>query len=229
MDDPKDQETRDRIITLATGLFYSQGLEKTPIQKIIDGVGIAKGTFYHHFKSKEDLVAVVLDRLTTRVLDGTADIVNATGLTAHQKLLHLFQRSAAIKLDNLPEALLVLRQMLDSTNPDFMRRIEQAASGRVEPIFCRILTQGQQDGSFNIAYPEETTRMMLAMFMGFRQEVASLTLQAAAGNDLALEQVIRLFTAAEIGLERLLGLAPGSLPIYNVELFVTKIKEVRND
>ena len=46
---------RDEIIDIASRLFYEQGYHRTGIQQIIEEVGVAKGTFYTHFKSKETL------------------------------------------------------------------------------------------------------------------------------------------------------------------------------
>jgi AcrR family transcriptional regulator len=46
---------RDELIEVASGLFYKQGYNCTGVQQIISEAGIAKGTFYSHFKSKEEL------------------------------------------------------------------------------------------------------------------------------------------------------------------------------
>jgi len=46
---------RDEIVEIASLLFYRQGYGATGIKQIIEQAGIAKGTFYTHFKSKEDL------------------------------------------------------------------------------------------------------------------------------------------------------------------------------
>lgn len=46
---------RDEIIEVASKLFYDQGYHRTGIQQIIQEAGTAKGTFYSHFKSKEQL------------------------------------------------------------------------------------------------------------------------------------------------------------------------------
>ena len=46
---------KDKILSVATELFYRQGYNATGIQQIIDEAGVAKGTFYTHFKTKDDL------------------------------------------------------------------------------------------------------------------------------------------------------------------------------
>ena len=49
------QSKRDEILEIASRLFYEQGFGATGIKQIIEEAGIAKGTFYTHFKSKDEL------------------------------------------------------------------------------------------------------------------------------------------------------------------------------
>ena len=50
------ERRRNEILDAAQHLFYSKGYDEPSIQEIIDAVGIAKGTFYHHFESKQELL-----------------------------------------------------------------------------------------------------------------------------------------------------------------------------
>ncbi|ROQ17975.1 TetR family transcriptional regulator [Marinimicrobium koreense] len=57
--------TRQHIIEAADRLFYQQGFEHTSFADIAENVGISRGNFYHHFKSKDDILdAVIAQRLT---------------------------------------------------------------------------------------------------------------------------------------------------------------------
>jgi AcrR family transcriptional regulator len=53
----------DRIVSVATELFYQQGYRATGINEIIEKSGVAKATFYNHFATKEDLCKVYLNGL----------------------------------------------------------------------------------------------------------------------------------------------------------------------
>lgn len=46
---------RDELVGIASALFYEQGYGATGIKQIIETAGIAKGTFYSHFNSKEEV------------------------------------------------------------------------------------------------------------------------------------------------------------------------------
>lgn len=53
---------KDQIIEVASKLFFEQGYHVTGIKQIIEAADIAKGTFYSHFKSKEELGLEWLER-----------------------------------------------------------------------------------------------------------------------------------------------------------------------
>lgn len=56
--------TEQKILDSAYKLFVERGWENTTIQDIIDDIGdLTRGAFYHHFKSKEDIIDAVTDRM----------------------------------------------------------------------------------------------------------------------------------------------------------------------
>jgi len=68
-----DITTRDRIVAEADRLFYEQGFEHTSFAAVAEAVGISRGNFYYHFKSKDEILqAVIAARLaaTRALLDG---------------------------------------------------------------------------------------------------------------------------------------------------------------
>ena len=65
-------QTKDRIIEAADQLFYEQGFEHTSFAQIAGNVGISRGNFYYHFKSKDEILdAVIQNRInkTNSMLD----------------------------------------------------------------------------------------------------------------------------------------------------------------
>jgi AcrR family transcriptional regulator len=68
-----NRQTRDQIVDVADQLFYEQGFEHTSFSQIAEAVGISRGNFYYHFKSKDEILDAVIDlRLsrTSAMLDG---------------------------------------------------------------------------------------------------------------------------------------------------------------
>jgi AcrR family transcriptional regulator len=56
-------QPRERIMSVASDLFYRQGYRATGINEVIEKSGVAKATFYSHFPSKDDLALAYLQQL----------------------------------------------------------------------------------------------------------------------------------------------------------------------
>jgi len=85
--------TEQRILDAATKLFLEKGCDETTIQDIIDEIGdLTRGAFYHHFKSKEDIIDAVSKRL---FIDNNPfeNVRYITGLNGLEKLRAVFMMS----------------------------------------------------------------------------------------------------------------------------------------
>ncbi len=153
------EETIQRILDIAFRLFMEKGYEHTSIQDIIDNLGgLSKGAIYHHFKSKEDILFAVGNRMTSESNQMLADIQKRTDLNGREKLKAIFKESldrpvqeelftVAPNLYNNPKLLL-----------SFLREtIEEAAPGYILPI----VRQGISDGSIETEYPEELAELII--------------------------------------------------------------------
>ena len=61
-------ERKNEILDAAARLFMEKGFDRTSANDILAAVGIAKGTLYYHFKSKEDIMDALIERQTTQIL-----------------------------------------------------------------------------------------------------------------------------------------------------------------
>jgi len=53
--------TREQITKVADSLFYQRGFEHTSFADIAEEVQISRGNFYHHFKTKDEILSAVID------------------------------------------------------------------------------------------------------------------------------------------------------------------------
>ncbi|MGK9055613.1 TetR/AcrR family transcriptional regulator [Neorhizobium petrolearium] len=58
--------TRDRIVEVADNLFYECGFEATSFADVAAAVGISRGNFYYHFKTKDAILDAVIERRMER-------------------------------------------------------------------------------------------------------------------------------------------------------------------
>lgn len=57
----KAETIRNKIVSTADDLFYRQGFNHTSFADISKAVGISRGNFYYHFKTKDDILAAVIE------------------------------------------------------------------------------------------------------------------------------------------------------------------------
>lgn len=153
------EETVNFILDVVFRLFMEKGYEYTSIQDIIDQLGgLSKGAIYHHFKSKEDILVAVTDRMTAESNQMLADIRDRTDLCGREKLRTIFKSSI-----NRP-----VQNDIFTVAPDFHNNprllfsllhdtIEEAAPNYILPI----IEQGIADGSIETDYPKQLAELIL--------------------------------------------------------------------
>jgi AcrR family transcriptional regulator len=90
---------RDRILAVASNLFYKEGIHSVGIDRIIEEAGVAKASLYNSFRNKDDLVGAYLEgrrqRVTSRIEAAIAEHSDP-----RDRLLAVFDAESAIIADS---------------------------------------------------------------------------------------------------------------------------------
>ena len=81
---------REQIISAALKLFYHDGFNATGIDRIITEAGVSKKTLYNHFKSKDELILVVLRKRDETFRNKIMRETERLASTAAERLLSIF-------------------------------------------------------------------------------------------------------------------------------------------
>lgn len=81
---------RDRIISVATRLFYRRGIRTVGVNTVVSESQVAKTTLYEHFRSKDELIAACLERLDERYFRWFVDEVERRAEAPVDRLLAMF-------------------------------------------------------------------------------------------------------------------------------------------
>ena len=57
----KSKETKERIFRAAKRILQKNGYEELSIKNICEEAGVSNGSFYHHFKTKDDLLSYYIE------------------------------------------------------------------------------------------------------------------------------------------------------------------------
>ena len=84
------KSTREHLIDVGLGLMHQNGYNATGLNDILKAADVPKGSFYHHFGSKEDFAAAALERYGMREREHAAAILNDATVPPLKRLRRYF-------------------------------------------------------------------------------------------------------------------------------------------
>lgn len=156
----KDPEERRRdIVAMARKQFLEKGYEDTSLNSIVNSLGIAKGTVYHYFPSKEKLLDAVLENLTREFMERFPAKVQKSKKTAIQNFEEF---SKLLNLSTTWEAM--IEQLHHSGNIGLHVRLLGRLLREVAPLLSAIISDGCEEGVFKTDCPLESAEFILGGF-----------------------------------------------------------------
>lgn len=118
------RKKRDFVIETAMRLFIERGFENVSVDDIIAATNTSKGTFYHYFKSKDDIAAVIGDRQTAIVERWVRQSpASVQSLESHINRLFLDLASDVSGYPKLVRSLAALRMQNEKLNRKYKEQI----------------------------------------------------------------------------------------------------------
>ncbi|PEB47769.1 TetR family transcriptional regulator [Bacillus pseudomycoides] len=201
----KAEERRNEILDAADELFGRKGFDGTSTNDILEKVGIARGTLYHHFKSKEDIMDALIERYTVRILGAAKGIAADKSITVNERIIRVVM-ALNISDGNGKE---IIEHIHKPQNALMHQKIQKVIINGVPQILTGIIREGIEQGLFNTPYPYECMEMVVAYTNTvFDGDMVNLTNEELASR-------IQAFV---FNVERLLGVESGSL-MYMMKMF----------
>ncbi|MCI8294095.1 MAG: TetR/AcrR family transcriptional regulator [Hespellia sp.] len=201
------EERRNEILDVAERLFVGKGFDHTSIADILEEVGIARGTLYYHFKSKEEIMDAMIHRITKKLV-GQAKVI------ADQKEQPVLQRlTMMMKALNVNDELghEIMEQVHKPQNALMHQKMQEELLAGVNPLITALIEEGVAQGICDTSYPAEVAEMTL---------LYSNTVFDSMVEHREEERDRKIF-AFIYNLERLLGMKQGSLQEVILSIFQT--------
>jgi len=103
-------DKKHQIIEAALRLFASKGFHATSIQDIAEEVGIAKGSVYLHFKSKEDVLISALKHTVHRMIEEVASAASVPGLSPRERLVRKLEKQLRFGYEHQAFIMMVMNE-----------------------------------------------------------------------------------------------------------------------
>ena len=150
------EETVERILDTAQRLFLEKGYEQTTIQDITDNLGgLTKGAIYHHFKSKEEIIDAVSDRMffSNNPFEAVRERKDLNGLQKLREAIRLNQ-------SDQERMNLTIQSIPVCKNPRLLMEMINSNRKILTPYYQELLEEGNRDGSIHTKYAKEIAELM---------------------------------------------------------------------
>lgn len=148
------EERREEILDTAERLFASRGYGTTTINDILGAIGIAKGTFYYYYKSKEEVMdAIIMRKIASQVAEAEK-VAGDEYLSVNEKVFSF---------------LMMLREDGQSAhtagsrpdNAEMQQKTLVALVRSIGPVMAGVIEQGKREDMFSTEYPLEAVELLL--------------------------------------------------------------------
>ncbi|MDR2565149.1 MAG: TetR/AcrR family transcriptional regulator [Bifidobacteriaceae bacterium] len=184
------------ILDAAVKLFAVKGYDAVTVADILEAVPIGKGTFYHYFGSKEDVLQAVVERMTAMLVERAQAAIAEPGVDAHSKMVRLI---AAINVTGTPDGV-VVDELRHPANSQLLHQSLLEAVRQVAPIMAKVVEQGIAEGVYATPNPLESVEFLLVGVTTILDEgVFSWTPEQFATRAAELARITELVLGAKPG------------------------------
>ena len=208
---------KQEILAVSEEMFCRNGYEQTSVQDIIERLHSSKGSFYHHFTSKESLLA--------GICTGRAAQIYAIASTEAEKT-----DSSVLKLDILFSGMIPLKdeklRFLLMLLPVFTlpegRMVRQyycdALAEQFRNEICTQITSGHRNGLLSCTDPENAAIFVLSAINLLWVQITDRIIAAEKNHaETDLPECLRLTDCCRQCIERFLSLPYGSLTLMDIQ------------
>lgn len=208
----KPEERRSQLLNCAQYLFFTKGFDDTTMTDILTNASISKGGFYHHFKSKDELLFGVLDRMAETVFGRMGTIVQDTTMSALDQLhqyLHL--RSDYLKEHDYEGQVEFFSVMNDEKNTSLLAAFKRTVKKSSVSHLVKIIQKGCDEGVFITAHVQVAAEMVFYIGDSFDPALKlAIDARGTAQADEAAKKLRAAMALQYLTTDRILGLPDGT-------------------
>lgn len=156
----KGEKRKQELLKIAYDMFLTQGYENTSVDEIIEKAQIAKGTYYYHFQSKEQMLEEVIDMMIDSEREMAQQII-ASDIPVPQKIVGII---ASMKPTEAEET--IKDTLFQPENVLMHHKVRNKLIGTLTPLISQVVEEGVDEGIFECDKIPERVKMLLIISDG---------------------------------------------------------------
>lgn len=215
----KTKEQKDHILNMAIRLFNEKGYDKTTLDEINKISEVSKGTFYHYFKSKEDLLDYFASRMSNDIMPQIQLIALNKNINALTKFNKIIRKIKKYKIFHRHEIKTIFSIMYNDENIKLRHKLISKVKSEYIPLFSKIIKQGKEEGVFKVDDPFMAAEILMNVSVAAADSFAPI-IKAGKINLASVKEFLKKAKAYKEVLRRILGIEQGSLDIFDKSTFL---------
>ena len=153
----KGERRKQELLQIAYRMFLQKGYEETSVDEIISQAGIAKGTYYYYFETKEQMLEEVIGMMIEQEMQAAEQILQ-TDLPVPQKIVGIIT-----SLRPAPAESPIEEALKQPENIIMHDKIQKKLIESVTPLLSEVVEEGIAEGIFACDHIPERVRMLLVI------------------------------------------------------------------
>ena len=153
----KGERRKQELLQIAYRMFISRGYENTSVDDIIEEAGIAKGTYYYYFETKEQMLEEVIGMMIDRETEAARQILKAE-IPLPQKIVGIITSLRPTQEETPIEGALMQPENIVMHEKIRKKIVEEAV-----PLLSEVVEEGVAEGVFSCDCIPERVRMLLVI------------------------------------------------------------------
>jgi AcrR family transcriptional regulator len=150
---------RRELVATAKRLFLVRGFAQTSVSAIVREAGVAQGTFYLYFKSKQAVLPYLRAEVLGHYLQAFEESTADKAMPADQRLVAALVRIHAVMREQVP----LIRVFREATSSEEIEQIWLEGRETLSRPFAQLIAAGRHDGSFAVDDDRIAAHLALAL------------------------------------------------------------------
>ena len=156
----KGEKRKKELLKIAYDMFLTQGYENTSVDEIIEKAQIAKGTYYYHFQSKEQMLEEVIDMMIDSETKMAKQIITMD-ISVPQKIVMMLTSMKPTEAEQP-----IKNALFQPENVLMHHKVRKKLINIITPLLSKVIKEGVKEGIFECDNIPERVKMLLIISDG---------------------------------------------------------------